>query len=982
MCKDRFGYLWIATEKGIVKYNGYSYKLFNVSDGLSNEAIYNMYLDRRDRLWLMCKAKTIGYIYKDKYHKAILSGTDKFIYTQDISEYADGIFFINHRKKEVTQATTDGGGFALCIEKNDSIKQAPYYFTLSRTRESNLFYEVRNNQIINYFIDSNSEMRVKSSCYFDFKESPTVKNGGKQDIFRKNGGRWDMFRNYFLYLYDSANVSNITNKLIVQDVNNCTTKAITFKDSTGRPDNIIYIRTDNKKLWLIADKNIYEFDSCMRLTNCISLKIFDNITSEQKIELVNFYADSFWGDCFTTKKHGVYFDLTSSLRLQKINKPDFGQFNLLGTIGDTVSYWWNNRDKTLLNINLSDKYTTRKANQLNNSSNLFDLLYYNPTVAAYWDLFWFDTKTLNLTTLRNKIHNQSELPYGPYYDVAVSRDSSIYIVSSNGYIRKVNILRDSIVATPITDKLFKGVTYDHLRNIIIAYNDDQILIRKNNENIYFSINQLISSIKKIETITVDKTYGNIFIKDYDKLFVVNIHDRTITSIFTNYNLKYSHLKITGNTLSIAGRFGVIFSRILGIGKLSNPIVYPNIKDNYYRTIEDVSFLETKIILKTDQGLYTADIPSDSSFHKKTNNTVSYKVIINYKDSLYDLNTHHEIRMVQDNLNIKFDVINPQGNGGLNFRYKIEAVDSSFQTVNANELYLSRLSPGKRYKLSIIVNDEVWQSDKIYVSIYIIPYWWQTTNGILIITTLSFIILISLVVWVILSTRRYIARIEKRKRQLTELELRSVYSQLNPHFIFNTLNSALYLIKKEKTDEAYDHVSKFSRLLRAYLESSRNRYITISDEIVNLNNYIKLQQTRFGKTFSYSIVADPAIPDLKAIYIPSLLLQPIVENAINHGLLPLDNSNGYLQINFIQTEKINTVICTIEDNGIGRRKAKELTVNNIMEKKSFGTDLIKELVDLFNKEGKIGIDIQYVDKENDEGTLVTITIRMTNNETKY
>ena len=209
--------------------------------------------------------------------------------------------------------------------------------------------------------------------------------------------------------------------------------------------------------------------------------------------------------------------------------------------------------------------------------------------------------------------------------------------------------------------------------------------------------------------------------------------------------------------------------------------------------------------------------------------------------------------------------------------------------------------------------------------------------------------------------------------MTELELRSVYSQLNPHFVFNSLNLALFYIKKKQQNEAHESILKFSNLLRGYLNSSRNRYISLAEEIKNLKNYIELQQARFNDKFTYTLTTQN-IESPEEIFIPSLLLQPIVENAINHGLLPRRNK-GELNISFIKDAKKPELCFIVDDNGIGREKSKQIQNETGSDRKSFGNNLIEELIKLLNKYDKLGVEIAYFDKEHPlQGTTVVIKIK--------
>ena len=270
-------------------------------------------------------------------------------------------------------------------------------------------------------------------------------------------------------------------------------------------------------------------------------------------------------------------------------------------------------------------------------------------------------------------------------------------------------------------------------------------------------------------------------------------------------------------------------------------------------------------------------------------------------------------------------------------------------------------------------DNVWRSDPVNLIIYIKPYWWQTHTAVRLIWVISVLLVILLFTTSILITRKLVLNATKKKNMRMELELKSIYAQINPHFIFNSLNSALLLVSKNKMDEAYTHISKFSRLLRSYIKSSRNRLISIDEEIINLRNYIELQQIRFKDKFNFEIIIGSGIT-ANQVMIPSLLLQPFVENAINHGLLPKDGT-GNLIIQFNMTNDSNAIFCIIDDDGIGRKQSKINLENNSIKGESYGDILIKDLVTIFNKYEKMNIAITYNDKEYPlTGTSVIIEIK--------
>ena len=212
-----------------------------------------------------------------------------------------------------------------------------------------------------------------------------------------------------------------------------------------------------------------------------------------------------------------------------------------------------------------------------------------------------------------------------------------------------------------------------------------------------------------------------------------------------------------------------------------------------------------------------------------------------------------------------------------------------------------------------------------------------------------------------------------KRILTELELRAVYAQINPHFIFNTLSATQYFINHKEYDNAYVHINKFSHLIRAYLKSSQERYVTLGEELEMLKNYVELQKARFEEKFDYSIEVDNKLP-VNNMKIPSLLLQPLVENAINHGLFHR-KVGGELSLRFLQGVTSDELICIIDDNGVGRERAREIKAASGVQYESYGTKLTKQLIDVFAEFEKIGITLEYIDKQLPEtGTIVKLTIK--------
>jgi tetratricopeptide (TPR) repeat protein len=186
------------------------------------------------------------------------------------------------------------------------------------------------------------------------------------------------------------------------------------------------------------------------------------------------------------------------------------------------------------------------------------------------------------------------------------------------------------------------------------------------------------------------------------------------------------------------------------------------------------------------------------------------------------------------------------------------------------------------------------------------------------------------------------------RQMSELELRALRAQINPHFLFNCMNSINWMILDGENEAASQYLAKFSKLMRQILENAESARVSLKSELSLLESYIQLEVLRLKDRINYVIEVDPALdPDEK--YLPSMILQPFVENAIWHGLMhKSDNLPGTVRISV--SEKEGRLCCVIEDNGIGREKARELAEGSVLKSKSMGIKITQERLRLISRKG--------------------------------
>lgn len=202
-----------------------------------------------------------------------------------------------------------------------------------------------------------------------------------------------------------------------------------------------------------------------------------------------------------------------------------------------------------------------------------------------------------------------------------------------------------------------------------------------------------------------------------------------------------------------------------------------------------------------------------------------------------------------------------------------------------------------------------------------------------------------------------------QKELAEYEQKALHLQMNPHFVFNCLGSISSFIVQNGTDSAIKYLSKFSKLMRLTLEYSKESLIPIDKEIESLQNYLELEQLRFNQKFDFTITKSKSIEDDMAL--PPLLLQPFVENAIIHGLIP-KIEKGTIAVDF-SIEKEN-LICTIEDNGIGFGKSKEMKETLVSVHKSMALDITKKRLEMMEASTSRKANVAIEELKNDNGEV--------------
>ncbi|HEY1038829.1 MAG TPA: histidine kinase, partial [Bacteroidia bacterium] len=349
----------------------------------------------------------------------------------------------------------------------------------------------------------------------------------------------------------------------------------------------------------------------------------------------------------------------------------------------------------------------------------------------------------------------------------------------------------------------------------------------------------------------------------------------------------------------------------------------------------------------------------------------YKLEVNGK--MVPIKNNLEFGYEESNIRVHFGALYYNLSGVVKYRYKLLPNDAAWTYTTESSVLFPSLSPGS-YSLLLQAqrNDGSWIECKDVVNFSIQkPFWLQwwclslfVVLGVSMVTGISYFFYSR-------KLRRELIQTKIRTR-LYSLEMRAVKAQMNPHFIFNSLNSIQHFILAEENENAYKYLSKFSKLVRKLIESNQSENLMLETEVEILTKYLEIESMRFKDAFTYEVKVDPSINRMKKI--PHMMIQPFVENAIWHGLLNKKGERSLI-IHFSQLSE-NSIECRIEDNGIGINKAKESIKGNVKEK-SLALDFIQERLMLFSRTMGFSFKLSVRDKSDIDpsqtGTEVLITL---------
>ena len=513
----------------------------------------------------------------------------------------------------------------------------------------------------------------------------------------------------------------------------------------------------------------------------------------------------------------------------------------------------------------------------------------------------------------------------------------------------------------------KSTEYNTINNTIYyATNNGLIAITNDGKT-----QELKHKNETLFLVKIQKYKDNIIgLSTAEKLYSINAEN-----VVTRFKLPEFIAKEKFNRFFIRNQYCYLFST-------NSVYEYDFETQNIQKVISLSNDIEaTDVILKNNQLFFATSKGIVIKNRNEIGNFPKPKLIINeiqINGKRREVNQLKELNPDENDVAINFSTLAFVPNESYSVSYKIN--NSEWKTLDLNDknLKLYSLASGN-YTIQLAINHDNLKIDLQTIQFEIKkPFWLKPL----------FLFGFGFVFFGLIYTfyKLQILKLEKRnqlllekvnlEKNLNQSKLKAIKSQMNPHFFYNALNTIQSFILSNDKKQAVSYLSKFSNLTRTILEMTEKETISIAEEVKTLSLYLDIEKARFEEDFNYHILVDNEI-DAENIKIPTMLLQPYVENAVKHGLL---HKQGEKAVTIHFQKETEHIKISIDDNGIGRQKSTELNAIKNKNHNSFATEAMQNRVNLLNQYNQKNISIQYIDKTNlnnqPTGTSVVFEIPIT------
>ncbi|MCF8338913.1 MAG: histidine kinase [Bacteroidales bacterium] len=944
--QDSTGYIWFCTNNGVSRYDGYEFD--NFTDGvLTGKALLYSYQDYKDRIWFASLGGKLFYFKNDSIHK--------FEWNNKLVKAFEGSPIPLKRGLHVD--SSDNVYFAVRpdgIYKISSSGDLKHWVTPGRERT--FVNDLGNKAIISrYSIHGDSIFVIKNdSVVYSLKNLQLRKKRGLS-LIEKLG------KDHYL-LSSGVHVMEVKDqelKKLNHDKNNF---IIEMKMNQARNIWLGYKKHGVKRF---KDKNLKNSD--------LQLLKGRSVSSVLK--------DAHGGMWFGTLNKGCYYkpskgikslansNLLSSKNISYARIDKNGKI-IIGTADNYINIIDNFREDSeaeYQRFQLNDSRPVKNTSALMQNHRIYfatDLFLYQASNYQYEDVRRVELvnkRIKNDTIVRNtgSVNTMCNLPGN---QIAMGNAYGYFCSFSGSVTDSMNI---KYIEWFLKDRV-SSIIYDSLRNSawIGTYNglyqhqlnSDSLIYHGRKDS---SLTQRIVDVKPLanrKLALATKSNGLIFY-DIGKNVTTLINERNGMS-----SNQISSLAVNSDYLWAGTNYGI---SMINISAPREHIVQITTSDGLAsNAINDIWINDSAVLVSTTKGLSYFNV-KELNFNKESSAVYIKTISVPNQEVIHNPENKFEIAYPQNSLRLNYTSLTYDHDQDLTYKYRLRGLEDSWKYTSRNEIFFSYIPPGD-YTFEIMVRnkDGVWSEKPRVVEFSVeSPVW--GSNWFITLMAVAIILIISSIMYLLF--RNYQIKTQA-KHDITRYQHQALSNQMNPHFLFNSLNSIHRYILENNSSYASKFLSKFARLTRLFLKNSQNHRIPISKELESIRLYLELENMRMKNKFDYTFDIDKNI-DPSKIEIPSMLLQPIVENAVIHGIRYLHDRRG--NINITIKKKGPLLQFTIEDNGVGRNKAAEIEQKNPHQ--SFGDSIISKRIELLNQLHNSFISLNYIDLYSENAGVGTKVI---------
>jgi ligand-binding sensor domain-containing protein len=931
--QDSLGFIWIATANGVSRFDGNQFKNYGVDEGLVESTIHELYIDYRGRLWFISNSGRLAYYENEQivpfqFNHRINEFVSKARGTVKKSFFVDSIDNVHLSLKNFGRIMISAEGIVTHVD--GIIKED--YITVEKMKNGPMLISTNSKFIrSNYinFIYPESSFRVPIIKYRSHFHFSVIEDGSNSIVFNVGG-------------------------LICRVVNGVIIDTIDFGLET------IWLSLDTKKnIWVAP------FEGGIHMLKRGEFYNPDNMFMLSNAQITSTLEDNEGGHWFTSLNNGVFY-------CPNINLLTFNQEN--GLPNNRINAVYANRNGVFIGDESGVVSQIRGGTMVKysiQSDTLGELpirfIGVDSTSAKVWICSSVHIHSLDSGKIRSFYYKT--IFGGAFPRQMIPTKDGFWLASSWG-IKKFT--GSKFVYSSRESNEFSSTVYS-------VYEDSSGDLWMATANGVWKYRN-----KKFEYLGADNQYfvhttshiagagENLILFATKGIGLLVYNGKTINRISQSDGLASNFINkifVANNAIWLATNNGISCIE----GDINNEYIIKNIGTSHGLPTNEINNIFVKdddIFVATTKGLtlLNNDLLSQNIIKPRTRIT---GIRVSGKD--FNKNTHPvKLTYAQNYIAINFIGLAYKNMGKVYYRYRLLGLDSTWiYTQATNSIYTSLSSGNYTFEVQSQNSDGLW-GDSATLSLSISPPYWQT-YWFIILATLIF----TGVIYLIYKLR--IKDIKRRNELMNNLNIykqKSLRQQMNPHFIFNTLNSIqLYILEKDHIS-SHKYLTKFAKLMRLVLDNSQQSTIELSKEIEALRLYLELESIRLSGKFEYQINIEN--DELLKYKVPTLLIQPFVENSIWHGIMLKPEQDGLVSISIKSNNQ--SLLCTIEDNGIGRKAAQEIRKKQDAERKSLGFKITAQRIELLNTLYKDKFNIKYIDindsKGNIKGTRVEIMIPYT------